>query len=101
VGDPAPDGRPRERETWRRILWRATLYTYAFLIAALVLGVGGAALIAALLARAGLPFLRTWLTVSALVLLPAAVSAWLRRNRQAGTGAWRGDADDARGAGDP
>jgi hypothetical protein len=99
VADPA-DGGPRERETWRRILWRATLYTYAFLIAALVLGIGGAALIAALLARAGLPFLQTWLTVSALVLLPAAVSAWLRRNKQGRGGTRRTEADDAHGAGD-
>lgn len=73
-----PDG-TEERDAWRRILRQATLYTYGFLLGAIALGIGGSALIAALLARAGLPFLQTWLTLAVLVLVPAAVSAWWSR----------------------
>jgi hypothetical protein len=71
----------RERDSWKRILRQATLYTYGFLAAALALGLGGSALIAALLTRVGLPFGRTWLTLALLVLVPAALSTWLGRRK--------------------
>lgn len=52
----------------RGIVRRATLYTVAFIIAAIVAGVGGSALIAWLVSISGLPFLQTWIALSVLTL---------------------------------
>jgi hypothetical protein len=54
----------------RQIVRRATLYSVGFLAAGIIIAVGGAALVAWLLTRAGLPFMKTWLVVTAIIVLP-------------------------------
>ena len=54
----------------RQIMRRATLYSIGFLVAGLVIAVVGAAFVAWLLSRVGLPFTRTWLIVTAIIVLP-------------------------------
>ena len=54
----------------RDIVRRATLYSAGFLAAGLLIALAGAAFIALLLSRAGLPFTRTWLSVTAIIVLP-------------------------------
>ena len=49
---------------------RATLYSIGFLVAGLVIAIVGAAFVAWLLSRVGLPFTRTWLIVMAIIVLP-------------------------------
>jgi hypothetical protein len=66
-----PEARVRQR-----LVRRATLYAFGFIAAGVVLAVGGAALVAWLLTRAGQPFMRTWVIATILVLLPG-VSATL------------------------
>jgi len=59
------------REERRRIVRRITLWTYAFALAAVLIGLLGGALLAWILTGLGLPFLRTWLMLSiVLVLVP-------------------------------
>ncbi len=59
------------REERRRIVRRITLWTYAFALAAILIGLLGGALLAWILTGLGLPFLRTWLLLSmVLVLVP-------------------------------
>jgi hypothetical protein len=65
------NGRDPGAEVRRRIVFRATLYVYGFMIAAIVVAVGGAALVALLVARAGLPFVKTWIVLSVVILLPS------------------------------
>jgi hypothetical protein len=62
-------GAGRDRAS-RHIVRRATLYSIAFLAAGLAIAVAGAALVAWMLGRAGLPFMRTWLILSVLIVLP-------------------------------
>jgi hypothetical protein len=59
------------REASRRIVRRATLYVYMFMAAAVGVAVGGAALLAWLLTRTGLPFRETWIILSIVILLPS------------------------------
>jgi len=54
----------------RQIIARAALYTYGFLAAGFAVAIGGSAIVAWFLHRAGMPFLATWLAVSIIVLLP-------------------------------
>ena len=54
----------------RQIVRRATLYSVGFLAAGLITAVVGAAFVAWLLSHAGLPFTRTWLIVTGIILLP-------------------------------
>jgi len=61
------------RHNMARIIRKASLYTYAFLAAGLAVALGGSALLAFLLHRAGLPFKPTWIGLSIIVLLPPAV----------------------------
>ncbi|MBI4408552.1 MAG: hypothetical protein HY561_02510 [Gemmatimonadetes bacterium] len=75
----------------RRILRRATLYTYGFLGAALALALAGGALLAWLLRPAGVAFVTAWLGVTGLILLvpvlAAIVRLWRwRRQRSPSTG---------------
>jgi predicted anti-sigma-YlaC factor YlaD len=64
-----PEGDP-QAEQRRSIVRRATMYTAGFLGAALLIALVGAAFVAWLLTWRGLPFLRTWLIVTAIVVLP-------------------------------
>jgi hypothetical protein len=54
----------------RQIIARAAMYTYGFLAAGFAVALGGSALVAWFLHRAGMPFLPTWLAISIIVLLP-------------------------------
>jgi ABC-type Fe3+ transport system permease subunit len=54
----------------RQIVRRATLYSVGFLLAGLVIAIGGAAFVAWLLTRAGMPFRKTWLIVTVIIVLP-------------------------------
>lgn len=64
--------RPRDEHdvARRQIVRRATLYTAGFLAAGIIIAVAGAAFVAWLLTRAGLPFTKTWLIVTAIIVLP-------------------------------
>ena len=66
-----PDERDAERQ---KIVRRISYVTWGLAAAAVVLALAGGALIAWILTGTGLPFLRTWLILSALLLaVPAAV----------------------------
>jgi hypothetical protein len=65
----------RDARTRRELVRRATLYSLGFIAAGVGIALGGAALIAWLLTRSGLPFLRTWLILVAIVVLPGLVAA--------------------------
>ncbi|HEX2166652.1 MAG TPA: hypothetical protein VHG09_05380 [Longimicrobiales bacterium] len=62
--------RDEHADARRQIVRRATLYTAGFLAAGIIIALGGAALVAWLLTRAGLPFIRTWLVLTAIIVLP-------------------------------
>lgn len=66
----------------RRIMRRASLYTWGFFVAAIGVALGGSALLAWLLARVGLPFVETWLVVSIIVLLPSLIGIVWRGVRE-------------------
>jgi uncharacterized membrane protein YeiH len=72
----------------QRAIRRATRYTYGFLASAVVTAVGGGALIAWLFTRSGLPFLKTWIVVIAIVVVPSLLGLVWRavRERQPGSG---------------
>jgi len=75
----------RGAESRRRILRRATLVTYGLLALAILVAVGGSAFVAWIFTAVGLPFLQTWLVLSALTLIiPAAghLVLWLRERRR-------------------
>jgi len=61
----------RGAEARRRILARASLYTWGFLVTALVIATGGSALIAWIMSGVGLPFVKTWIAFLIIVLLPS------------------------------
>lgn len=65
--------RDSNAEARRKIVARATLYLYAFLAAAIVVAVGGAALLAWLLTGVGLPFRETWIVLAIIIVLPSIV----------------------------
>jgi ABC-type Fe3+ transport system permease subunit len=65
----------------RQVLRRATLYSIGFLAAVVVIAVGGAAFVAWLLSRAGLPFMKTWLIVTAIIVLPGLLATIWNRIR--------------------
>ena len=61
----------------RKIVRKLGLLTWGARGLALLLAVGGGALLAWMLSLAGLPFLRTWVNVSLLlILVPVAVHLW-------------------------
>ena len=81
----APEEFDEER---RRILHRMSVITWALGAAAVFFAVVGGALLAWIFMGAGLPFLRTWLIVSLLLLLVPVlvhVSPWPRRRDEDGT----------------
>ena len=55
----------------QRLVRRAGLYAWTFLLVAAIVVAGGSAAVAWLMTRAGLPFLGTWLVLMVLVLLPS------------------------------
>jgi len=58
----------------RRILRRATLYSLSFLAAGLIIALAGAAFIAWLMSRRGMPFVKTWLILTAIIILPGLIA---------------------------
>lgn len=58
----------------RDILRRAALYTYGFAAAAAVIALGGAALIAWAFHSRGVPFVKSWLILTGVILLPSAIT---------------------------
>ena len=60
-----PDDFDRQR---RRILRKISLLTWGLIGAAVLLAIGGGAIIAWLFQGAGLPFIRTWIILSLLLL---------------------------------
>jgi hypothetical protein len=65
------NGEEAARRRIRLILRKASLYAWGFFALAFATALGGAALVAWVLTRAGLPFLESWLVVSGIVLLPS------------------------------
>jgi membrane protein implicated in regulation of membrane protease activity len=55
----------------RKVVRRATFYAYGLWAITIITAVGGAALIAWLLTRSGLPFLETWIVIVVVVLVPS------------------------------
>jgi FtsH-binding integral membrane protein len=74
--------RDEHAETRRRIHRKATLYTYGFMLAAIGVAFGGSALVAWLLSTTGLPFVRTWIVLSVVVLLPSLLGIVWRALRE-------------------
>lgn len=68
--DAGPDPTVEAR---RKIVARATLYLYGFLTAAIVVAVGGAALMAWALTGVGLPFRETWIVLAIIIVLPSVI----------------------------
>jgi Flp pilus assembly protein TadB len=71
-------------ETRRRLMQRASAYTYGMFVAAFFIAVGGAALVAFLLRGTGYGFLRLWLIVLAVVLVPPLLMVVVRSVRPSG-----------------
>jgi hypothetical protein len=84
----------------RRAIRRATLYGHGFLAGAAITTVGGAALVAWMFSRTGLPFLTTWIVLMAVILVPSLLLlAWRGVKERTGGGAPGGKgtgADDGR-----
>jgi FtsH-binding integral membrane protein len=72
----------RSAEVRRRIIMRAQLYTYGFLAAALAIAFGGSAMVAWILSRTGLPFVKTWIAILIIVLMPSLVTVVWRAVRE-------------------
>ena len=71
---PRPEDFDEER---RRIVRRVGRLVWGARVLAVLLAVGGGALLAWMLTLAGFPFLRTWLNVSLLlILIPVGVHLW-------------------------
>jgi len=71
-----------EREKQRRIVRRATLITVGFILAAVVVAVGGSALVAWFLSLNGLPFRTTWLVLTIVVLVVPVIGYAAARFRE-------------------
>ncbi len=83
----ARERRPTEEERARRaLLRRANLYLAGLVAFTLVVGLGGTALIAALLTRGRGGFLTLWAILAAVVLVPPAVVTLWRAFRSDGNG---------------
>lgn len=66
----------RERAVRRRILRQVTLWTFIYMLAAVLVAVIGAALVAFLLTFAGMPFLPTWgVTTLVILVVPLVITA--------------------------
>jgi uncharacterized protein YacL len=69
-------------DRWRAAIRRAELYSVLFVAAAVAVAVIGAALVAWLLTWTGMPFLRTWLIVALVIVLPGLAGAIWRLIRE-------------------
>lgn len=71
-------GRPEDLDAERRrIVRRLAFLTWGLRILAGLLAVGGGAILAWMLSLTGMPFVRTWVNVSLLlILVPVAVHLW-------------------------
>ena len=65
---------PAARERRQRQIRKAGLYTYAFLAAGMGIAAVGAALVAWLLSRTGVPFLTTWVVLTLVILVPSGIA---------------------------
>jgi uncharacterized membrane protein len=74
--------RPLDDERWQAAVRRAGLYSALFMGAAVLVAVMGAALVAWLLTFTGMPFGRTWLIVSLVIVLPGLAGAIWRMLRE-------------------
>jgi predicted PurR-regulated permease PerM len=68
----------REDESRRRIVRRVSLYAYALVVATVVVSLVGAAIVAAILHLAGMPFLKTWIIIAVLVIVIPIVGLTVR-----------------------
>jgi Flp pilus assembly protein TadB len=68
-------------ETRRKLMQRASAYTYAMFVAAFFIAVAGAALVAFLLRGTGYGFMRLWLVITAVVLVPPLIMMVVRSIR--------------------
>jgi ABC-type glycerol-3-phosphate transport system permease component len=66
----------------RAVVRRATMWSAIFTVAAVVVALLGAALVAWLLTWTGLPFRRTWLVVTLVIVLPGLLAAVWRFIRE-------------------
>lgn len=66
----------------RDIIRRASLYSAFFFLAGIVVAVLGAALVALLLRFTGMPFLPTWLALSAIVVVVSFVGVMIQSRRK-------------------
>jgi Sec-independent protein secretion pathway component TatC len=73
---------PAARARRQRQIHRAGLYTYGFLAAALGIAAVGAALVAWLMSRTGLPFLETWIVLTLVILVPSGIALVWRAVRE-------------------
>lgn len=90
------DGEEAARRRIRTILRKASLYAWGFFALAFATALGGAALVAWVLMSAGLPFLETWLVISAIVLLPSLIGiVWRALRDPSGRGDLPGASTDA------
>ncbi|NLG60633.1 MAG: hypothetical protein GX539_00195 [Candidatus Cloacimonetes bacterium] len=69
-------------EERRRIIRRAGLYTWGLFAVTMFIALGGAALIALLMRVPGVSFVKRWLVISALVLVPASILYLIQRYRE-------------------
>ncbi len=69
-------------EIRRQIIRRAGIYTWGLFATAMVVALGGAALVALLIRPAGVPFVTRWLVLSAIVLLPSAIGYLIQQYRE-------------------
>ncbi len=73
-------------EERRRIVRRATLYTWGLLAASMLVAFGGAALLALLVRVPDMSFVKRWLAISALVIVPATMLYLIQRYRESRRG---------------
>jgi hypothetical protein len=64
-----------ESDVRSRLVRQVTIYTATFFAAAVAVAIVGAALVAWLLRFAGQPFLRTWLVLTLVIVLPGLLAA--------------------------
>lgn len=69
-------------ELRRRLIRQAGRYTWGLLATALVVALGGAALIALLIRVPGVSYVGMWLILSAVILLPSAIGYLVQRYRE-------------------
>ena len=87
-----PEKRPEDFDAERRkIVRKLGFLTWGARLLAVLLALGGGALLAWMLSLAGFPFMRTWLNVSLLlILIPIGVHLW------PGPKPWEKDDDERR-----